>query len=214
MSSQSKSHPARVLAMLPAMIAVLCTFATLAAAQDQPAPKWELYGGYSFFHPGADGPGQLPGELLPLSSRMEANPRGAGASLTYDFNRWFGLTLDTSTHWGSGESGLPKRIDDAAFSNLSFGPKVTFRSQHFSPFLEFLVGDHRLMPDAFHDIDKLGFMVGGGLDVNATRHVALRLIRADYVMSSYRYGPSATTASTDLRGVRLQAGLVFMWGGE
>src|SRR6202171_581350 len=212
MSSQSKSHPARVLAMLPAMIAVLCTFATLAAAQDQPAPRWELYGGYSFFHPGADVHGQLPGALLPLSSRLEANPRGAGASLTYNFNRWFGLTLDTSTHWGSGEATLPNRIDDAAFSNLSLGPKVTFRSKHFSPFLEALVGDHRLMPDAFHDIDKLGFMFGGGLDVNLSRHVALRLIRADYVMSSYRYGPPAVP-TTDIRGVRLQAGLNFMFGG-
>jgi len=98
MSFQSKSHPGRVLAMPTAMIAVLCAFATFVAAQDQPAPKWELYGGYSLFHPGADVHGQLPGALLPLSSRLEANPRGAGASLTYDFNRWFGLTLDTSIH--------------------------------------------------------------------------------------------------------------------
>src|SRR6202163_452551 len=217
MSSQAKSHPGRVLAMLPAMIAVLCTFATLAAAQDGPTPKWELYGGYSFFHPGADVHGQLPGALLPLSSRLESNPRGAGASITYDFNRWFGLTLDTSTHWGSGETGLNNRIDDAAFSNLSFGPKVTFRSAHFSPFLEALVGDHRLMPDAFHDIDKLGFMVGGGLDVNVSRHVALRLIRADYVWSSYQYGTSTSTPptpKTDIRGVRLQSGVVLMCDGE
>ncbi|HXN95070.1 MAG TPA: OmpA family protein [Candidatus Acidoferrales bacterium] len=213
MSFQSKSHPGRVLAMVPAMIAVLCTFATLAAAQDQPAPKWELYGGYSLFHPGADVHGQLPGALLPLSSRLEANPRGAGASLTYDFNRWFGLTLDTSIHWGSGEAGLAKRIDDAAFSNLSFGPKVTFRHEHISPFLEVLVGDHRLMPDAFHDVDKLGLMLGGGLDINLSRHVALRLIRADYVVSNYRYGPPGIP-STDIRGLRLQAGLNFMFGGE
>jgi len=197
-----------------AVVAVLCGVATLAAAQDQPAPKWELFGGYSFVYPHADVHGVLPAGVLPVSSPLESNPRGAGASITYDFNRWFGLTLDTSTHWGSGETGLNNRIDDAAFSNLSFGPKVTFRSAHFSPFLEALVGDHRLMPDAFHDIDKLGFMVGGGLDVNATRHVALRLIRADYVMSSYRYGPSATTASTDLGGVRLQAGIVLNFGGE
>jgi len=54
MSFQSKSHPGRVLAMPTAMIAVLCAFATFVAAQDQPAPKWELYGGYSLFHPGAD----------------------------------------------------------------------------------------------------------------------------------------------------------------
>jgi len=190
MSSQLKSHPGRVLAMLPAMIAVLFTFATLAAAQDEPAPKWELYGGYSWFHPGADVHGQLPAGLFPLTSRLEVNPRGAGASATYNFNRWFGLTLDTSDHWGSGESTIAKKIDDAGLFNISLGPKVTFRSHRFSPFLEALVGDHRLMPEAFHHVNKLGFLFGGGLDINLSRHVALRLIRADYVMSSYRYGLS------------------------
>jgi outer membrane protein OmpA-like peptidoglycan-associated protein len=212
MSSQSKSHPGRVLVMLPALIAVLFTFATLAAAQDQSAPKWELFGGYSFFQPGADVHGQLPAALFPVSSRMEANPRGIGLSTTYNFNRWIGLTLDTSTHWGSGESTLGRRIDDAAFSNLSIGPKVTFRHERFSPFVEALVGDHRLMPDAFHDIDKLGLMLGGGLDVNLSRRVALRLIRADYVISNYQYGPPAVS-STDIRGLRLQVGLNFMFGG-
>ena len=148
-----------------------------------------------------------------MTSRLESNPRGIGASATYNFNRWVGLTLDTSNHWGSGESTLFRRIDDAAFSNLSLGPKFTFRSRHFSPFLEALVGDHRLTPDAFHDIDKLGFMFGGGLDVNVSRHFALRLLRADYVMSNYRFGPRSTTPSTDLSGIRLQAGIVFMFGG-
>jgi outer membrane protein OmpA-like peptidoglycan-associated protein len=214
MSSHSHNHCGRVAVMRLAVVAILCTVGTLAAAQDQPAPKWELFGGYSFFYPGADVHGTLPLGVLPVTSRLESNPRGAGASLTYNFNHWFGLTLDTSTHWGSGETTLNRRIDDAAFSNLSLGPKITFRSAHFSPFLEALVGDHRLMPDAFHDIDRLGFMAGGGLDVNVSRHVALRLLRADYVMSSYRYGPSATTPSTDVRGVRLQSGVVFMWGGE
>jgi outer membrane protein OmpA-like peptidoglycan-associated protein/opacity protein-like surface antigen len=212
MSSHSKGRLARVLAML-ATIAVLGAFGTLAAAQDQPAPKWEIYGGYSFWYPGADVHGVRPLGLFPLSSRLESNPRGVGLSATYNFNRWLGLTFDTSHHWGSGESTLAKKLDDAGLFNLSLGPKVTFRSHHFSPFLEALAGDHRLMPEAFHHVNKLGFMFGGGLDVNVTRHVALRLFRADYVMSSYRYGPSTTTSSTDLRGVRLQAGLNFMFGG-
>src|SRR2546423_2520773 len=210
MSFHSEGRLGRVLAT----IAVLCAFGALAVAQDQPFPKWELYGGYSFHYPGADVHGTLPLGLFPLSSRLESNPRGAGASVTYNFNRWLGLTLDTSNHWGSGEIGIARRIDDAAFSNLSLGPKVTFRSAHFSPFLEALVGDHRLTPDAFHDIDKLGFMVGGGLDVNVARHFALRLFRADYVWSSYRFGPPSTTPTTDLSGARLQAGVVFMFGGE
>src|ERR1700676_5232741 len=157
MSLQLKSRPGRVLALMPAMVALLCSMATLAVAQEPPPPKVELFGGYSYIYPGGTVYGLLPGALTPVSSELESNPRGAGASLTYDFNRWFGLTLDTSIDWGSGEAGVPKRIDDAAFSNLSFGPKVTFRHRRVSPFIEVLVGDHRLMPDAFHDIDKLGF---------------------------------------------------------
>ena len=214
MLSRSQSLCGRVALMRLAVLIVLCSVGTFAAAQDQHAPKWELFGGYSYLYPDAGVHGMLPGGLLPAGSRLESNPRGAGASITYDFNRWFGLTLDSSIDWGSGEAGVPKRIDDAAFSNLSFGPKVTFRHRRVSPFIEVLVGDHRLMPDAFHDIDKLGFMFGGGLDVTVSRHIALRLFRADYVTSSYRYGPPASTPSTDLTGVRLQAGLVFMWGGN
>jgi outer membrane protein OmpA-like peptidoglycan-associated protein len=203
--------------MLLATFIVLCAFGTNAAAQYQPAPKWEFFGGYSFQYPGGNVHGMLPLGVVPLSSRMESNPRGAGASITYDFTRHFGLTLDASDHWGSGEAREPNsadRLDDADLSNLSIGPKVTFRGAHFSPFLEALVGDQRLYPETFHRIDRLGFMFGGGLDVNLNRHFALRLLRADYVMSTdYRFGPSATTPTTNLRGVRLQTGLVLMFGG-
>jgi outer membrane protein OmpA-like peptidoglycan-associated protein len=41
----------------------------------------------------------------------------------------------------------------------------------------------------------------------------LRLLRADYVYSNYRYGRPAVTPATDLRGVRVQTGIVFMFGG-
>jgi outer membrane protein OmpA-like peptidoglycan-associated protein len=209
-------HPHRrrglVAIILLAAVALLCSLSTVAAAQDQAAPRWELFGGYSFFHPGADVHGVLPLGLLPVSSRLEPNPRGVGASVTYNFNRWMGITLDSSTLWNSGEVGAD-RVDDTALSNLSIGPKFTFRHRHFSPFLEILVGDHRLMPDAFHDIQKLGFMAGGGLDLNLTRHIALRLLRADFVFSNYRYGPPTTTSETEIRGVRLQTGLNFTFGG-
>src|SRR4029077_3346455 len=124
MLPHSHRHRGLVAVILLAALALLCSLGTVAAAQDQAAPKWELFGGYSFFHPGANVHGVLPGGLAPVSSRLEPNPRSAGASVTYNFNRWFGLTLDGSTHWGSGESTLERKVDDAAFSNLSFGPKI------------------------------------------------------------------------------------------
>jgi outer membrane protein OmpA-like peptidoglycan-associated protein len=213
MPSLSKSDLSRVLAMLAPMIVALCLFGTPAAAQDQPAPKWEIFGGYSFLYPNATVHGVLPLGVLPLSSNLESNPRGGGASVTYNFNRWAGITLDASKEWSAGEVGVAKRIDDAGFSNVSLGPKFTYRTEHLSPFVEALLGEHHLSPDAFHDVTKLGFMVGAGLDLNLSRHFALRLIRADYVFSNYRYGPSSVTPATDLRGVRVESGIIILLGG-
>jgi outer membrane protein OmpA-like peptidoglycan-associated protein len=214
MSSHTHNTYGRAAAMRLAMVAVLCSVGTLASAQDQPAPKWELFGGYSFVDPGTDVHGLLPGAVLPVNSRVESNPRGAGASITFNFNRWFGLTGDVSADLSSGEKGVPMRIDDAEFFNLSAGPKVTFRSRHFSPFLEALVGEHRLASEVFRSDLEFGFMAGGGLDLNLNRHFALRLIRADYLFSNHQYGPSSVVPATDVRGVRLQSGVVLMWGGK
>jgi outer membrane protein OmpA-like peptidoglycan-associated protein len=211
MSSHSQNSGGSLAFMWLAVAAVLCSLGTLAAAQDRPAPKWELYAGYSFFYPGTDVHGLLPGGVLPASSPLESNPRGLGASVTYDFNRWIGLTADISGNFSSGEGGTVMRIDDAEFSNVSMGPKITFRSRHFSPFLEGLVGGHRLTSEVFGRDDRFGFMAGGGLDLNLNRHLAWRMFRADFVFSNHQYGPDGVPA-TDVRGARLQSGLVFLFG--
>ena len=54
MSSHSRSHRSSVAIMRLAAIVILCGISTLMAAQEPLAPQWEFYGGYSFFHPGAD----------------------------------------------------------------------------------------------------------------------------------------------------------------
>src|ERR1022692_4234318 len=211
MSSHSHNPCGRVAVMRLAVVAVLWSLGTLAAAQDGPAPKWELYGGYSAFYPGCTVYGLLPGGTAPVSSCLTWDPRGAGASITYDFNRWFGLTVDSSGQWGSGKSGVAARIDEVEFFNLSAGPKITFRSHYFSPFLEALVGEHRLASEVFGSDHEVGFMAGGGLDLNLNRHLAWRMFRADFVFSNHQYGPDGIPA-TDVRGARLQSGLVFLFG--
>jgi len=212
MSSYSHNRSGRVALLLPAVVALLCSLGTLARAQDPPAPKWELYGGYSAFYPGCNVYGLLPGGVVPVSSCLKWNPRGAGATVTYDFSRWLGLTGDISGHWGNGESTLAERIENVDFYNLSAGPKITFRSRHFSPFLEALVGEHRLTSDLFGADDEVGFMGGGGLDLNFNGRFAWRMFRADYVFSNHRFGPASVVPATDVRGARLQSGLVFMFG--
>ncbi len=214
MSFHSHNSCSRVAVMRLAVVAVLCSIGTLTAAQDQPAPKWELYGGYSAFNPGCDLHVLLPGGVEPVTSCVKWDPRGMGASITYDFSRWFGLTLDSSGQWGSGNSGVPARIDQVEFFNISGGPKITFRTRHFSPFVEALLGEHRLASEVFGHDDEFGFMTGGGLDLNLSPHFAWRVFRADFVFSNHQFGPPSIVPSTDVRGVRLQTGLVFMFGGE
>lgn len=211
-SQNSSGSLAFIWLSVAALLCSLCSLGTLAAAQDQPAPKWELYGGYSAFYPGCNVYGLLPGGVLPVSSCLKWNPRGAGATVTYDFNRWLGLTVDISGHWGNGESTLTDRIENVDFYNLSVGPKISFRRNHFSPFLEALVGEHRLTSDLFGADDEVGFMGGGGLDLNLNRHLAWRVFRADYVFSNHQFGPSSLVPATDVRGARLQSGLVFLFG--
>lgn len=213
MSSHGKNACVRVALMRLVALVVLCSLGPLGAAQDQPTPKWEVYGGYSFFYPGADVHGLLPGGVLPASSRLEANPRGAGASLTYNFNRWLGLTADSSGNWGSGEITAADRIDDAIFYHVSAGPKLTLRRHYVSPFVEALVGWHHLTSELFDGDDRVGFMAGGGLDLNLGRHFAIRLLRADYVISNHQFGPESVVPTTEVRGVRLQSGLVYRFGG-
>jgi len=213
MSSRSQNSCSRIAIMFAAVV-VTCLLGRFAAAQNQPAPKWELYGGYSFFDPATDVKGLLPGGLLPATSRIESNPHGVGGSVTYNFNRWFGLTADGSGHWGSGENGVAMRIDDAAFYSGSMGPKLTLRTQHFSPFVEALVGWHSLDSDLFQSSNAIGFMAGGGVDLKLSRHLAWRMLRGDFVFSNHQYGPSASVPATDVRGVRLQSGLVLNLGGK
>ena len=76
-------------------------------------------------YPGADVHGILPPGLIPLSSHLDSNLRGAGATATYDFTRHFGITLDASDHWGISEKGIRARptptypTSPSALSSLS-----------------------------------------------------------------------------------------------
>ncbi|MEO6922800.1 MAG: hypothetical protein ABI142_03155 [Bryocella sp.] len=188
--------------------------ASLATAQRPVAPKVELFGGYSYVYPNATLTGTLPGGIVPVTSCMCSIPRGAGAAITFDFNRWLGLTADWSGHW-SPDSGIPSsEIGKANLFTYSGGPKFTYRTKHFAPFAEVLVGAHHLAPQLFTADTKFGVLAGGGLDWMPTKHFGVRLVQADYLISNHHFGSQATVANTDLRGVRLQAGLVFMFGGH
>ncbi len=236
MSSHSQSYHGRVPVVLMAAFAILCGAGTRAAAQNQsssdpavqirtaPAqdrslPKWELFAGYSFVYPHSDLQAINPGATLPFTIGMESNPLGIGGSVTYNFTRWLGLTGDFSGDLSSGErapdlsTNYMGKLDDVEFYDASIGPKLTFRRDHFAPFIEGLVGWQRLSSESFGSSDHIGFMGGAGIDLPLTKHFGLRLIQGDYLYSNHQFGPSSAVPTTQLRGVRLQSGVKFMFGG-
>ncbi|MEO6801665.1 MAG: OmpA family protein [Granulicella sp.] len=204
----------RISWMRVAVLAILCCIGVLAGAQEVPAPKVEIFGGYSYLYPNATVNGVLPGGVLPISSCLCAIPRGAGIAATYNFSRWFGVTGDVSGHWGPGKSTPINEVGKSTFYNFSVGPKFTLHTHRFSPFGEVLVGGHWLKPELFSSDTHVGFLAGGGLDLRVSKHIAVRIVQADYVFSNHQFGPSATVPATDIRGVRLQSGIVFMFGGH
>jgi len=200
MSHRNKRGIAFLAAAAGLLLASIAAF-----AQDQPAPKWEVFAGYSW----ADANTKI--NHVPLRNY----PAGLGLAGTYDFNKWLGLTLDYGGHFNSGTSGT--RIP-STLNTLMVGPKLTFRGEHFSPFIEALVGASRLAPDHFQQDTRLGAMGGVGIDMNLTKHWALRVIQADFMTAHHRFGagglPGSGVPKTILRGVRLQGGLVYLAGGE
>lgn len=96
MSSHSQSNPGPLALRFVALVVALFFLGDLARAQEQPAPKWEIFGGYSFIYPNA----RLHAINPIIDANQEGNPRGLGASVTYNFNRWFGSRRISAGRFG------------------------------------------------------------------------------------------------------------------
>jgi hypothetical protein len=60
--------------------------------------------------------------------------------------------------------------------------------------------------------NKFAMTVGGGLDIGVSRHVAIRLIQAEYLMTSFEN--LSTGKSARQNDMRLSSGIVFRFGGN
>ena len=178
---------------------LLCAAALLFAggASAQDFPRAEVFGGYSFAHLGADG--------------SSANFNGGSASVAYNLFPWLGVVGDFGGYHGDSSFG-----NGNLYSYL-FGPKVALRHGPITPFVQALFGGAhatasvscdtaRVKPQGTVECGSIGensfaMTVGGGLDWNATPHIGVRLIQAEYFMTNF--------ANTRENGARISAGVVF-----
>jgi outer membrane protein OmpA-like peptidoglycan-associated protein len=185
-------------------------------------PKVEWFLGYSFWR------------AMPTStSNRMGYLHGGSTSLAYNFNRYFGLVADFG---GFDDSKLTllspagdKTVNSggSAYTYLA-GPRFSYRKhERFTPFIQGLAGGVHASSVMISGCtggasctplgteNTFAAMFGTGLDIKVSRHVALRLIEGDFLLTHFA-DPVSTGGPT--RGwqnnVRLTSGIVFRFGGN
>jgi len=167
------------------LLAVVLFVTVSAAAQAQPAPRVELFGGYSHLFADVNNP--------------TLNLDGFHISAAENLNRWAGGVLDFSTHYAN-VGGV-----NVNMQSIMYGPRFAYReSEALTPSIHALFGAVRGSA-GFEGISKadthfsMGF--GGEIDLKINTWAALRLVQADYLVTRF----------VNLRqdNLRLSAGIVF-----
>ncbi len=160
----------------------LCSLAVMA----QETPKAEVFGGYQYTRVSAGG--------------VSENFNGWNASLTGNFNKYFGIAGDFSGSYKS-ISGVSARV-----YSYTFGPVLSLNHEGtFNPFVHALFGGaHASASFSGLSASSNGFamMMGGGVDAKVSPRIAVRLFQADWVY--YRFQGVGETGN-----VRVSTGLVF-----
>src|ERR1700691_1615324 len=159
-------------------------FAGITSAQD--SPRAEVFGGYSFVHATNDA--------------GSANFNGGTGSLAYNLAPWLGAVGDV------GGSRWSQDGADATLVTYLFGPKVSMRRGPVTPFAQALFGGAHLSGGG---ISSNGFAMtlGGGVDWDATPHIAIRLVQAEYLMTRF----SEIDGNNQQNNARISTGVVFRW---
>jgi hypothetical protein len=189
--------------MRKALLGVCLMLMVPLAAMAQPEyPRAEVFGGYSFFRANPDG----------------MNLQGWDASVTGNLTRWFGVEGDISGHYGSPRVfGFTVPFVDISSHTFMAGPRLAYASGSITPFAHFLIGGARASTGALGvstSDTALATAIGGGIDVNLNRTLAIRAVQADYLMTRFKTGPQFFFSGFDQRqnNFRISAGFVIKLG--
>lgn len=194
------------------LIIALIAFSPCASAQNDSTPKYDVFLGYQWLHPGAkiglgDPNNPSPYKLPDMST-------GFGGTFAYNFDPHWAGELDFGHNWGNSNYE----------TTISAGPRLMWRGgesngQGSDLFVHALLSYNRLkVQNLTVGENGIGVIVGGGWDLPFTKHFAWRVFQADYVFARHNYSAVVAPEFPDLRrptlnGARLRTGIVFSWGG-
>lgn len=156
-----------------------------ALAQDD-YPRGEIFVGYSY-------------QSLDFLVDRD-NGHGFEASGVWNPRKHFGIEGDFSGYFGN--------VLGEGFENYLIlgGPRLAGRFRRASPFVHALFGVNHIRDGGASSTD-FAMAYGGGVDVNASKHVAIRLVQADYVY--VRVDENGLSGNS--HNFRLSAGVTLKW---
>lgn len=190
------------------LLALLCFVSAPALAQSDSNPKYDVFVGYQWLHPGITVPAPNGDPNAPTGFNVPDMSKGLGGSFTYNFDPHWGAEFDLGHNWGNSNYE----------STYSVGPRFIWRTDDGNYFLHGLVSWNRLNVNGLNTNNGIGAILGGGMDLPITKKFAWRVFEADYVWARHNFADEAGPQFPDLRrpsaeGVRLRTGIVFSWGG-
>ena len=205
-----KNGRARVLlGAILSVSAAMIAFSISASAQDDTVPKYDIYLGYEWMHPGATVPAPFGNPNNPTPYNVPDMSTGLGGAFTYNFDRHWGAEFDLGHSWGNSNYE----------STFSAGPRFMWRTEGSNMFLHALLSYNRLSVKGLpNGTNGIGAILGGGWDLPFTKNFSWRVFEANYVFARHNYASYAAPQFPDLRrptlnGARLGTGIVFSWGG-
>ncbi len=90
MSFRYRSHKGQLTIGLLALLAVSLISGSAFAQSDSNPPKWDLFAGYQWLHPGGTVPTPFSNYFNPTPYKVPDMSAGFGAAVTYNFDRPLG----------------------------------------------------------------------------------------------------------------------------
>jgi hypothetical protein len=168
----------------------LVVVAASALSLGQVAPRWEVFGGYSYRN--------FDSTTIGYASRSNLN--GWNAEPTFNLTTSWSLVADASGQYGS----------QLTLYNFMVGPQYSWRREKSKFFIHGLFGKAQntfnIKTATRNGFESVGhaFAVGGGYDLVVTRRFTLRAVQADYV--------NTHTFGVNQNDIRVSTGLVFHFG--
>jgi opacity protein-like surface antigen len=188
------------------LLGTLLVFGVSASAQETTTPVAEVGLSYSYTR------------VNPGGTLSAANANGGYGYVEYNFNKVVGLVGELGANHVGNAGGV--QLGNTTFEYL-FGPRFNWRMSRFTPYVQTLVGGQRFSngldissstPRLASAQNNFAAAIGGGVDINLTKHIAVKPIQVEYLMAQVSTG--AGNLNFVQNNLRYSAGVVFRFGSK